>query len=156
MYKIITQNELIQIFYDKLRWYDGAVYRIGELANRANVSKRTIDYYTSLGLLIPDRSEANYRIYSEDALVDLYFISECKKMHIPLDEIKRKLELKKASNLHKGQMEKQIRTVTQQMKQLENDISVLVPILEKLDDEQKQKLSSEGAALLKSLLKISS
>lgn len=81
-------------------------------------------------------------------------------MHIPLDEIKRKLEMKKASNLHKGEMEKQINTVTQQMKQLETDISVLIPLLEKLDDEQKkylsQKLSAEGAALMKSLMKISS
>ncbi|WP_075981560.1 MerR family transcriptional regulator [Bacillus massilinigeriensis] len=143
-----------------MRWYDGAVYRIGELANKANVSKRTIDYYTSLGLLIPNRTQSNYRLYSEESLYDLSFISECKKMHIPLDEIKRKLEMKKSSNLHNGEMEKQINAVTQQMKQLENDISYLVPLLEKLDDEQKkclsQKLSSEGAALIKSLMKISS
>lgn len=34
-----------------LRWYDGAFYQYERLAFQANVSKATIDYYTSLELL---------------------------------------------------------------------------------------------------------
>lgn len=62
-------------------WGDsnGALYRIGELASIANVSKRTIDYYTRLGLLKPQRTGANYRIYDENAVNELQFIEECKK-----------------------------------------------------------------------------
>jgi len=48
---------------------DGVFYRIGELANIANVSKRTVDYYTSLGLLHAQRTKSNYRIYDEEGSV---------------------------------------------------------------------------------------
>jgi MerR family copper efflux transcriptional regulator len=38
--------------------------RIGELAARAGVSPRTVDYYTGLGLLTPSgRSGGNFRLY---------------------------------------------------------------------------------------------
>ncbi|MDP4083982.1 MAG: MerR family transcriptional regulator [Bacillota bacterium] len=141
-----------------LRWYDGAVYRIGELAEIAAVSKRTIDYYTSIGLLNPERSKANYRIYSDDSLLDLKFIEECKELHFPLDEIRRKLEMKKAKNIRYSEAEKQIRSLTQQMKQLDNELSVLIPFIESLDDFQKEtlirKIKLQGTALMKSLLNV--
>jgi DNA-binding transcriptional MerR regulator len=144
----------------KLRWYDGAVYRIGELAKIANVSKRTIDYYTSLGLLQAKRSKSNYRIYSQHALTVLKYIEECKSMHFPLEEIKRKLEIKKSQEVCEGELEKQIQSVTQQMKQLQDDLKALKPCLEHLEDKQIQSLSktlnSEGEVLIKSLLSFTS
>lgn len=143
-----------------MRWYDGAVYRIGELADRAMVSKRTIDYYTSIGLLKAERSKANYRIYTDDSLKDLKFIEECKKMHYPLDEIKRKLDFKKIKKIRDSEVEEQINSVTQQMKQLRNDLSILIPLIEELDEQQKEKCSNElgkfGNALMKSLLNLTS
>ncbi|WP_251552170.1 MerR family transcriptional regulator [Neobacillus muris] len=143
-----------------MRWYDGAVYRIGELAQKARVSKRTIDYYTSIGLLVADRSKSNYRIYSDESLNDLRFIEECKNLHIPLDEIRRKLEMRKSRNLQATEVDKHVSAVTQQMKQLENDLFDLIPFLEKLDDQQKEKLTSNlsllRTALVQSLLKVSS
>lgn len=142
------------------RWYNGAVYRIGELADLAMVSKRTIDYYTSIGLLKPERSKGNYRIYSDDSLKDLEFIEECKRLHYPLDEIKRKLELKKAKKIRDSEVEEQISAVTQQMKQLHNDLTVLLPLIEALDIQQKENLSCklylEGTALMRSLLDLTS
>ncbi|GHH98589.1 transcriptional regulator [Neobacillus kokaensis] len=142
-----------------MRWYDGAVYRIGELAERAMVSKRTIDYYTSIGLLKAERSKSNYRIYSDESLHDLKFIEECKNLHFPLDEIKRKLEMRKAGNIRASEVDKHVIAVTQQMKQLHSDLFDLIPILENLDDEQKEKLINNlsllRAALKKSLVKVS-
>ncbi|MDQ6596327.1 MerR family transcriptional regulator [Bacillus salipaludis] len=140
-----------------MRWYDGAVYRIGELAERANVSKRTIDYYTSIGLLSAQRSKSNYRIYTEDSLQDLQFIEECKSLHYPLDEIRRKLDIKKEKIID-SEVEKYVLSVTQQMKQLHNDLFDLLPLLEKLDDGQREKLTNNlsllRTTLLKSLLKV--
>lgn len=136
------------------------MYRIGELAGKARVSKRTIDYYTSIGLLTAERSKANYRIYNENSLKDLEFIEECKKMHFPLEEIKRKLEMKKAKKIRDSEVEEQITWITQQMKQLRNDLSVLIPLIETLDDQQKEKCSNklnlQGTALMKSLLNLTS
>ncbi|MGG0719273.1 MerR family transcriptional regulator [Robertmurraya massiliosenegalensis] len=131
------------------------MYRIGELASIAHVSKRTIDYYTSIGLLNAQRSKSNYRIYTEQTLEDLRFIEECKGLHIPLEEIKRKLEIKKIKEVQEGELRKHILSVTQQMKQLQIDLNVLIPLIENLDNGQAENysklLNTEGEVLLKSL-----
>ncbi|TKC18117.1 MerR family transcriptional regulator [Robertmurraya kyonggiensis] len=143
-----------------MRWYDGAVYRIGELANLANLSKRTIDYYTSIGLLKAQRSKSNYRIYTHQDLEDLKFIEECKNLHIPLEEIKRKLEMKKLKEVHEGELKKHIQSVTQQMKQLQTDLNVLIPLFESLESGQVESysklLNTESEVLLKSLSELTS
>lgn len=124
------------------------------------VSKRTIDYYTSIGLLQAERSQSNYRIYSDEALEDLKFIEEYKRLHYPLDEIKRKLEMKKAKKIRDSEVEEQIRSVAQQMKQLSSDLSVLMPLMKTLNEQQKEKLAAkltlQGAALMESLLNLTS
>jgi MerR family copper efflux transcriptional regulator len=124
------------------------------------VSKRTIDYYTSIGLLKAERSKSNYRIYTDEALNDLKFIEECKSLHFPLDEIKRKLEMRKAKTIHAAEVDKHVYALSQQMKQLYVDLFDLIPILEKLDEEQKELLTSNlsllRTALMKSLLKVTS
>ncbi|WP_413302336.1 MerR family transcriptional regulator [Bacillus sp. 1P10SD] len=137
-----------------LRWYDGAVYRIGEIAEIAHVSKRTIDYYTSIGLLKAERSKSNYRIYSDDSLEDLKFIEECKSLHYPLDEIRRKLEMRKAKNIRESEVDRHVSAVTQQMKQLHSDLFDLLPVLENLDEHQKEKLMN-NLSLLRNALKTS-
>jgi MerR family transcriptional regulator, copper efflux regulator len=116
------------------------------------VSKRTIDYYTSIGLLSAERSKSNYRIYSDESLKDLKFIEECKSLHYPLDEIKRKLDMKKDKNIREAEVEKHVMAVTQQMKQLQNDLFDLIPILENLDEQQKEKFSN-NLSLLRTFLK---
>ena len=40
-------------------------YTIGELAELAGVSTRTLRHYESLGLLVPQRAHNGYRSYSE-------------------------------------------------------------------------------------------
>lgn len=43
--------------------------RIGELANLAGVSTRTVDFYTGLGLIEPaERTAGNFRLYSTDCI----------------------------------------------------------------------------------------
>ncbi|MEH7495378.1 MerR family transcriptional regulator [Neobacillus niacini] len=124
---------------------------MGELAEIAMVSKRTIDYYTSIGLLSAERSKSNYRIYSDESLQDLKFIEECKSLHYPLDEIKRKLDMKKDKTIRDSEVEKHVNVVAQQIQQLQNDLFDLIPIVEKLDDIQKEKLTS-NLLMLKSVL----
>jgi len=115
------------------------------------VSKRTIDYYTSIGLLNAERTKSNYRIYSDESLRDLKFIEECKSLHYPLDEIKRKLDMKKDKRIRDSEVEKHVNAVTKQIQQLQNDLFDLIPIVEKLDDLQKEKLTS-NLLMLKSVL----
>jgi len=123
----------------------------------ANVSKRTIDYYTVLGLLHAQRSKGNYRIYPENALDDLKTIEEYKKAHLPLHEIKGKLELKNHTKLKNREVEKQLETVSIQIKQLTHDLTVLLPIIHQYkQDPMSKKLNEEGTALIESLVRITS
>jgi MerR family transcriptional regulator, copper efflux regulator len=62
--------------------------RIGQLAQRAGVTPRTVRYYEALGLLDPARREASgHRQYDEDALARLAKIDWLKRMGLTLDEI---------------------------------------------------------------------
>lgn len=61
--------------------------RIGEVAKLSGVSVRTIDYYTSAGLLAFERSEANYRLYPVNVLHTLERIQVLKKQRMSIAEI---------------------------------------------------------------------
>lgn len=63
-------------------------YRIGELAACCGLSRRTIDYYTQLGLLRPvARTSGNYRLYDADALSRLATIRALQAQRLSLSEI---------------------------------------------------------------------
>ena len=62
--------------------------RIGELADHCGVSRRTIDYYTSLGLIRPAaRTDGNFRLYDPRAIHHVELIQRLEAQGIPLDDI---------------------------------------------------------------------
>ncbi|WP_461120641.1 helix-turn-helix domain-containing protein [Saccharothrix stipae] len=62
--------------------------RIGELAARAGVSIRTVDYYTSLGLISPaQRTAGNYRLYAPGDVERIHLVQRLEVQGVPLDEI---------------------------------------------------------------------
>ena len=71
-------------------------YQIDEVAKLAEITKRTIRYYEDLELIKPVRTDASYRIYTEE---DIEIIKEIKNLRIKLgmnlSEIKRFMGLKK-------------------------------------------------------------
>lgn len=68
--------------------------QIGELAERAGVSHRTIHYYERLGLVQPiEREGVGYRYYNEIALKRLEKIAALKRLGLNLDEIAAVLPL---------------------------------------------------------------
>ncbi len=71
--------------------------RIGELAETAGVSTKTIRYYESIGLLPePDRTASGYRAYGESGVERLAFIRDAQDSGLTLAEIASVLELKEA------------------------------------------------------------
>lgn len=69
--------------------------RIGELADRAQVSTKTIRYYESCGLLDePARTASGYRDYDESAVERLRFVRDAQATGLSLSEIASVLELK--------------------------------------------------------------
>jgi DNA-binding transcriptional MerR regulator len=62
--------------------------KIGELAARAGVSIRTVDYYTSLGLITPaQRTAGNYRLYEPGAVERIHLVQRMEVQGVPLEEI---------------------------------------------------------------------
>jgi DNA-binding transcriptional MerR regulator len=69
--------------------------KIGELAETAAVSTKTIRYYESIGLLAePARTPSGYRDYDETAAERLRFIRDAQATGLSLAEIQSVLELK--------------------------------------------------------------
>ena len=67
--------------------------RISDLCKVYNISRSTLLYYDSIGLLKPaKRTDANYRLYSEGDSLRLKRILNFRKAGIPLEEIKHLLE----------------------------------------------------------------
>lgn len=133
------------------------MYRIGELAKLANVSKRTIDYYTQIGLLHVDKtSKSNYRLYSEQALNDIQFIEECKLFNMCLQDIKERMELKRSQTNEEDKLIKQAEILAKHMKQLEYEIKELKPIFDKMNGENQEiiasRISPQSMALMQSLM----
>ncbi|WML53081.1 MerR family transcriptional regulator [Neobacillus sp. PS3-12] len=135
------------------------MYRIGEIAKLMDISKRTIDYYTQIGLLNPIRTDSNYRLYGEDSIRILELVEHYKNLNMPLEEIKASIELIKTDDsLDKQKVEKHFNQIAIIMQHLEEEISVMKPVLQKLNQPQKEelvrKLSTQGITLAQTLFLI--
>lgn len=65
-----------------------SLLRIGEFATRAEVSPRTVDYYTGLGLLTPaDRTAGGYRLYDSADITRIHLIRQLEAQGLSLEEI---------------------------------------------------------------------
>lgn len=143
-----------------MRKRDGCIgelryYKIGAISQLAGVSRRTIDYYTNLGLLKPIRLENNYRYYTEHTLARLKIIEILKAQRFTLEEIKEQFRLFELDQA--GQQDNQINIdfIREQIKQLENQLAQLQPATN-LDASQAAVLSRQvmvrGMAVMNALI----
>ena len=80
----------------RVRFYSRGV-RIGELAELAHVSTKTIRYYESVGIMPPpERTPAGYRDYDDGAVDRLRFVRDAQAAGLSLAEIQSVLEMKDA------------------------------------------------------------
>ena len=63
-------------------------YKVSELAEKAGVTKRTIHYYISKGLLMPPYGEGINSTYDDKHLERLKMIKELQKDDMPLNKIR--------------------------------------------------------------------
>ncbi|MCC2616975.1 MerR family transcriptional regulator [Aestuariibacter halophilus] len=64
------------------------MYQIGELAKRAGCSVQTVRYYESRGIIhATQRTDANYRLYDDQAVSSLLFVRRCRQLGIGLADI---------------------------------------------------------------------
>lgn len=85
--------------------------RIGEVAKRTGLSVKTIRFYCDQGLLQPSgRSEGGYRLFSEECFAELKLIRALRVMDVPLVELARILEVRRAGVCHCSSLKNSIST----------------------------------------------
>lgn len=67
-------------------------YRVKDVAEIAGVSVRTLHHYDDIGLLVPKRSEAGYRLYDDDDLLRLQQILVGRALGLSLEEVRRSID----------------------------------------------------------------
>ncbi len=131
----------------------------GELAKQIGVNSATVRYYEKIGLLPePPRSNAGYRIFSEESINRIRFIKQAQELGFSLKEIKELLDLRvtpkaTTSDVRKRATEKiaDIGDKIKRLRRMKNSLEVLVesccneasasecPILENLELEDFRK-----------------
>ena len=114
------------------------VYKIGDIARLAGVSKRTIDYYVKLGLLKPIRLDNNYRCFSGESLMQLNLIREMKNRRFTLDEIKELLDKIKGNTENDKQVEGGIKvfstdSINKHLRHMQSQLLLLAPPVSTFD-----------------------
>jgi len=75
---------------------DAPGLRIGEIAKISGFSVKTIRFYCDQGLLHTARSESKYRLFSLESLAELEIIRALRSMDVPISELARILEVRRA------------------------------------------------------------
>ncbi|WP_413382111.1 MerR family transcriptional regulator [Alkalihalobacillus sp. 1P02AB] len=110
------------------------------------MTKRTIDYYTNLGLLKVERSSSNYRYYDQSQLERLHYIEDCKAKGMSLESIKKDI-------FEKFSEEVDIHELRLKIQNLEHDVSEVLGKLDSLNQQEiKQNISKESFSLIQSLI----
>ena len=74
-------------------------FTIGQAAKAAGMTARAVRLYESRGLIAaPDRTDAGYRLFTDDDVDTLTFIRGARTLGLPLDAISEVIELAKAGS----------------------------------------------------------
>jgi MerR family transcriptional regulator, thiopeptide resistance regulator len=110
--------------------------RIGEVADAAGLTVRTLRHYDELGLLVPtERTGAGYRLYNDDDMARLYRILALRRLGFPLEEIRASLsregeDPRPAVRRHLGRLEEQLLLT----EQLRTRLKRILEVLERSDE----------------------
>lgn len=115
------------------------IYSIGQLAERCGIATQAIRYYEQEQLMPkPQRTESNYRRYTEEHVARLQFILQAKQWGFTLDEIRELLTLQDANGDRaeaKRIAEEKLLRIRDQIKHLSRIESVLSKTLSECSGE---------------------
>lgn len=119
--------------------------KISEVAKQFHITTRTIRYYEEIGLLKPERSPTNERLFPKSELVKLKLIARGKRYGFSLEEIKEMILLFDKDRSGKKQLERTIQYGKQRIVDIDERIEELLQIkseMEHLLTEFTEKLNS--------------
>lgn len=119
--------------------------KIAEVAKQFHITTRTIRYYEEIGLLKPERSPTNERLFPKSELVKLKLIARGKRYGFSLEEIKEMILLFDKDRSGKKQLERTIQYGKQRIVDIDERIEELLQIkseMKQLLTEFTKKLNS--------------
>lgn len=115
--------------------------RIGEVMKKTNLTRATIHYYISLGLVIPQRNNNQYN-FSQHDLEMLEFVMSLKDMGFQLQEIQKFVSLKRISNWVEAEDLADYRSLLEKKRQELEDESARIQHSVGLVEDEIRNLSS--------------
>lgn len=104
------------------------MFTIGQVARQYSLSRSTLIYYDSIGVLSPSgRSQSNYRLYSESDLKKMDRIQLFRSAGLSLEAIA--LLLEKATSELDATLENRLLTINSEIQTLRNQQTVILKIL---------------------------
>ena len=100
---------------------------------KTGITKRTIDYYTNIGLLDAERSATNYRYYDQAMIKRLQFIEQRKQQGLSLVQIQHELNITPYEEID-------VQVLRLKMQDLEHDVTSLLAQMNKQDDKKLKRL----------------
>lgn len=117
-------------------------YTISQLAQSVGVPTTTLRYYERIGLLEPeDRSQGNYRLYSDESLRRLKFIRAAQAIGFTLEDVKTLLdcgdETKPTCEAVQTLIEERLAEIEHRLKDLRHVQRVLKTALAKCQESER-------------------
>jgi Predicted transcriptional regulators len=112
------------------------MFQVGEVSRRLGLNPQTLYFYERIGLIpSPQRNEAGYRLFSQQDMERLAFISRAKSLGLTLDEIKEILALKDGQLLTckavYDRLSKKVQEIEDKIRQLRSLHDELVPLVDR-------------------------
>lgn len=123
------------------------IYTISDLAQRFDITTRTIRFYESEGLLSPKR-EGQKRLYNQKDYTTLKLILRGKRLGWSLAESRELIQMYKPEQNNQAQYEKVLEKVIESRERLQqqmNDIQVMLLELDEHEARVKEVLEAHSA-----------
>ncbi len=96
--------------------YSEGMYSTGEIAKECGVTVRTVQYYDSRGLLIPSElTEGGRRMYSEEDVKKLKFLTYLRSLGLSIDDIGRIIKEDNSRKVLAALLEEQARSLSSEI-----------------------------------------
>ncbi|TMG01867.1 MAG: heavy metal-responsive transcriptional regulator [Chloroflexi bacterium] len=121
--------------------------RIGDVARESGVSVKALRYYETLGLVSPSgRTEAGYRLYSDDSLDRLRFVRQAQALGLPLRDIGEIIRIREGGRTPcehvRGLVARQITALDAKVEQLDDLRRRLVALQSSLQQSDNGQLAA--------------
>ncbi len=93
-------------------------YKVSELAEKAGVTKRTIHYYISKGLLLPPEGTGINSLYNDEHLERILLIKKLQAEYMPLNKIREYILENPKEKVHKNAKEMKAKIINKEEREV--------------------------------------